>query len=72
MAAAAHLDELTEDQARLAFAVGLFAQQRLTLAQGASLAGLDRLAFQKELAAREIPIHYGSREFAEDLADLDC
>lgn len=71
MAAAAHLDELTEDQARLAFAVGLFAQERLTLAQGASLAGMDRLAFQQELAAREIPIHYGSREFAEDLADLD-
>ena len=48
-----------------------FAQERLTLAQGARFAGLDFLAFQRELALREIPIHYGPKEFAEDLADLD-
>ena len=67
----AHLDTLTEDEARLVFAVGLFAQERLTLAQGARFAGLDFLAFQRELALREIPVHYGPKEFAEDLADLD-
>ena len=67
----AQLDALTQDEARLALAVGLFAQERLTLAQGARLAGLDFLAFQRELASREIPVHYGSQEFAEDLADLD-
>ena len=67
----AHLDTLTGEEARLALAVGLFAQERLTLAQGARLAGLDFLAFQRELASREVPIHYGPEEFAEDLAALE-
>lgn len=67
---AARLDTPTEDEAGLAFAVGLFAQERLTLAQGARFAGLDFLAFQREPASRGIPVHYGPKEFAEDLADL--
>ena len=67
----AHLDILTENEARLALAVGLFAQERLTLAQGARLAGLDFLAFQRGLASREIAVHYGPREFSENLADLN-
>jgi predicted HTH domain antitoxin len=65
-----HLDTLTEAEARLALAVGLFAEERLTLAQAAQFAGFDFLGFQRELALRQIPVHYGSREFAEDLADL--
>ena len=61
---------LTEAQARLALALSLFVEDRLTLAQAARLAAMNRLAFQGELAAREIPQHYGEEELAGDLAVL--
>jgi predicted HTH domain antitoxin len=64
------LSELTREQTRLALAIGLFAEDRLTLAQAADLAGLDRLAFQQRLAARGIPLHYGQEGFDMDLAEL--
>ena len=67
----AHLETLTEEEARFALAVGLFAEERLTLAQAARFAGLDILGFQGELAARKIPVHYGPDDFADDLTDLD-
>lgn len=57
---------LTEGQARLTLALNLFAEDRLTLAQAARLAGLNRLAFQGELAARQIASHVGAEEFASD------
>jgi predicted HTH domain antitoxin len=70
LAQAAHLSDLTPEQTRLALAVGLFAEDRLTLAQAAALAGLDRLAFQRHLAARGIPLRYQQEGFDMDLAEL--
>lgn len=70
LAQAAHLDELTPEQTRLVLAVGLFAENRQTLTQAAALAGLDRIAFQRHLAARGIPLHYGQEGFDMDLAEL--
>ena len=65
---AAHL---TEGELRIEIAVALFAQERLTLGQGARLAQLPQLDFQKILAARRIPVHYDVAEFEEDLKTLD-
>ncbi len=59
MAQAARLPDLTPDQTRLALAVGLFAEDRLTLAQAAALAGLDCEDFQQRLVARGIPLQSG-------------
>lgn len=70
LAQAARLDELTPEQTRLVLAVGLFAENRQTLAQAAALAGLDRLAFQRHLAARGIPLHYGREGFDMDSAAI--
>ena len=70
LAQAAHLDELTPEQTRLVLAVGLFAENRQTLAQAAALAGLDRIVFQRHLAARGIPLHYGREGFDMDLAAI--
>jgi predicted HTH domain antitoxin len=70
LAQAAHLSDLTPEQTRLALAIGLFAEDCLTLAQAADLAGLDRLAFQQRLAVRGIPLHYGPEGFDMDLAEL--
>ena len=70
LAQAAHLSDLTPEQTRLALAVGLFAEDCLTLAQAAHLSGLDRLGFQRHLAARGIPLHYGQEGFDMDLAAM--
>ncbi len=62
---------LSEAEMRLALALALFREDRITLAQGARLSDIDRLTFQHHLAARQIPIHYGPDEFAEDLQTLN-
>ena len=71
LAQAAHLSDLAPEQTRLVLAVGFFAENRLTLAQAAALAGLDRFSFQSHLAAGGIPLHYGQKGFDMDLAELD-
>ena len=57
---------LTEAEARLEVAVTLFQQERITLGKAAALAGIGQLEFQKALACRRIPIHYGLEEWKQD------
>ena len=49
----------TEKELLLELAVGLYAAKRMSLAKAAEVAGLDRIAFSRVLAAREIPTMYG-------------
>ncbi len=58
---------LTEAELRAEFALALFQQERLTLGQAALLAGLPQLDFQRLLASRQIPLHYGIEAMEEDL-----
>ena len=58
---------LTEEELRRELAIALFQIERLTSAQAARLANQTQLDFQKALASRHIPIHYGPRELDEDL-----
>lgn len=58
---------LTESELRRELAIALFQAERLTLGQAAKLADQTQLEFQKALASRRIPIHYGSQELDEDL-----
>lgn len=51
-------------------AVHLYSQERLTLEQASQLAQLHRIDFQKELAARDINIHFSIEDFESDLATL--
>ncbi len=51
-------------------AVALFAEEKLTLAQAARLAGIDRLRFQHLLASRRIPLHYDVADYEEDLRTI--
>lgn len=62
---------ITPAELRQEIAVLLFAQERLTLGQASSLAGLSQYRFQHLLASREIPIHYGVEDLEQDLATLD-
>jgi predicted HTH domain antitoxin len=62
---------LSEADLRLALALALFQDGRITLAQGARLASLDRLAFQHQLAARKLQIHYGEEELDSDMRTIE-
>ncbi len=61
LAHAAHLSELTSEQTRLALAVGLFAEDHLSLTQAALVARLDRASFQRHLAVRGIAVAVGEQ-----------
>jgi predicted HTH domain antitoxin len=61
---------MSEAELRQELAVVLFERERLTLAQAARLAGMDRLRFQHLLASQGIPLHYGVPEFEADLQTL--
>ena len=63
---------LTQQQAALHLAIGLFVSEEFTLGQAAEIAGLSQTLFLRELGARHIPMHYGVEEFAEDLRTLDA
>ncbi len=65
-----HAAHLTEEEARLTLAVSLYVQERLSLAAAARFAGLDRLAFQRSLSARDIPMHYAQEDLDADLATV--
>ena len=48
----------------------LYSQERLTLAQAARFAEMNRIQFQHLLASRDIPLHYGVEDFEDDLKTL--
>lgn len=50
----------------LLLAIQLFEEGLLTLGKASELAGLHQLEFQKELARREIPLHYDVEDFEKD------
>ena len=57
-----------EPRLKLELAVALYAQNVLSEGKAAELAGLGRLDFNDVLAERKIPMHYGEKELAEDIA----
>jgi predicted HTH domain antitoxin len=66
-----HASRLSPEDIRLELAVALFQADRLTLAQAADLADMDRLTFQHVLAGRRIPVHYTSDDLSEDLRTIN-
>ena len=58
----------TERRLKLELAISLSAQKLLSEGKAAELAGMGRLDFNDVLAARRIPMHYGEKELAEDIA----
>jgi predicted HTH domain antitoxin len=61
---------LTQDEAHLAVAVGLYGTRAISLARAARLAGRSRLQFQRLLAASSIPMAYDRADLADDSALL--
>ena len=62
--------QMTPVQLRLEIAVYLYEKKRLTMGQAKRLAGLGQIAFQKELAQRNVFIHYDLGDFQKDLTNL--
>ena len=61
---------ITEEHARLDFAVGLYSSRTASLARAARLAGRSRIEFQRILAERGIPLAYDREDLDEDSATL--
>ncbi len=58
---------LTEAELMTELALALFQRERLTLGRAALLAGVPQLDFQRTLASRRIPLHYGIEAVEQDL-----
>ncbi len=63
--------KMSEDEMRIDLAAHLYATQRLSMGKAKRLAGLDLISFQRELAKRNIYIHYGVEDLEQDLETLD-
>jgi len=50
----------------LKLAILLFQEDRISLGQASKLANMHMVQFQKELAKRNIPIHYGQEDYLND------
>ena len=61
---------LSAGEILLKVAIVLFQEEKLTLGQASRLAGLHQFEFQKELAARNIPVHYGEEDYQNDLKTI--
>ncbi len=58
---------LSVEEIMLKVALVLFQEEKLTLGQASRLAGSHQYEFQKELAAMNIPVHYGEEDYRRDL-----
>jgi predicted HTH domain antitoxin len=61
---------ISAGELRQEIALLLFQQDKLTLGQASAFTGMSQLEFQRLLASHHIPIHYDSKEFADDLETL--
>ena len=71
------ISDQTLEQARLSaddllidLACYLYEKKRLSTGQARTLAGLNQIEFQQELAARDINIHYTEEDLEKDLENL--
>jgi predicted HTH domain antitoxin len=63
---------LTEKELVRELALTLFQSERLTLGQAARLCSIPQLDFQRLLASRRIPVHYGPEEILQDLQRVEA
>lgn len=61
---------ISPEEAALHLALGLFADDKVTLGQATAVAGISQPAFLHELGKRKIPVHYGSEELEQDIATV--
>ena len=60
--------EISEKQAMLDLAIGLFIDQQVTLGRAARIAAMSQKAFLQKLGEKKIPIHYDADDLKRDVA----
>ena len=65
-----HGVKLTHEEAMRDLAIGLFADRKATLGQGARIANVSQEIFLAILAERKVPLHYDVEDFEADLKTL--
>ncbi len=63
-------NQITPQGEALHLAIGLFADDKVTMGQDAKIAGISQPVFQQELGKRRISIHYGVEELEQDIATV--
>ena len=62
---------ITQKQALLDLAIGLFIDYKATIGQAARIAELSQIDFQRELGKRKISIHYDIEDYKQDLQTIE-
>lgn len=57
---------LTSEQVRLDLAIGIYTGGHASLGRAASIAGLPKVLFMRELGKREIPMRYRAEDVEHD------
>ena len=65
-----HSTRMTPEELKRELAIHLFQQGKLSFGKAREMAGMTVWAFQQLLGSREIPVHYGPGDYAEDLTTL--
>lgn len=60
----------SEQEFLIDFAAFLYEKQIYSMGQARKVAGLDLISFQKELAKRNVYLHYGIEDLATDLETI--
>ena len=63
--------KISSQEIKQEIAIFLFQKAIFTFAQAAIFAEINRISFQHLLASRNIPIHYDSAEFEQDLKTVE-
>lgn len=63
--------EISAEDLLIEVAVYLYDKERLSFGQAKNLAQLDHLAFQQELAKRDVYIKYDEEDLEEDLRNME-
>jgi len=63
--------QISPAEAALHLAIGLFADDKVTLGQAATIAGISQPALLQELGKRKIPLHYGAEDLEQDIATVN-
>jgi len=60
-----------EEEIRLELAIFFYQHFKVSAGKAATFAGLSRIAFWRELAARKIPLHYDVADLEQDVKTLE-
>lgn len=62
---------LNEAEARLALALGLYAERKVSLGRAAKIAGIPYVAFMHEMGRHGICMNYSVADFEQDMRTLE-